>query len=134
MRIYEVLNEQTEHFSFDGVEFTLTAQGWVANGRLYSKGTAEAKYLDAVAKTVANGGKTTQQQASKRTGLLDPNSELASDLPAYDAKADPYANVDSADRASRTVEPNSQTDFKSNIRDPGYYKKWQHKWGKPTIA
>ena len=136
MRIYEVLNinEQTEHFSFDGVEFTRTAQGWVANGKLYSTGTAEHSYLDAVAKTVPDGGSTTQAQATKRSGLLDPDSELASDLPAFNPQANPGANVDSADKASRMVAPNGQTDFKSNTRDPNYYKKWQHKWGKPTVA
>lgn len=134
MRLYELLTETTDEFTFDGVKFTRTAQGWVANGKLYSTGTAEHSYLDAVAKTVPDGGSTTQAQATKRSGLLDPDSELASDLPAFDPRANPGANADSADRASRIVAPNGQTDFKSNIRDPNYYKKWQHKWGKPTVA
>ncbi len=125
MRLYEI-TETTDQFTFDGVPFTRTAQGWVAQGKLHATGSAEAKYLDAVASTVANGGSTTsQQQAGKRTALLNPTGKLAGDLPAYNVNAD---------RASRVVEPKQPDDYKGDIRNPNYYKKWQYNWGKPQVT
>lgn len=131
MRLRQLF-EQTDHFTVDGQEFTLTAQGWVSMGRLYATNSPEGRYLTAVANTVAQNGSTTTQQANKRTGLLDPEGLLAGDLPAYDPKADPYANVGTSDSASRVREPDTANDYKAQVRNPDYYKKWKHSWGKPS--